>query len=238
MARGAILAVLVLVGCAAAGEADDARGPDPLPVDEPSPPDATAPAVEPGLDGLPVAGPGALGRFERPGVADLGPARAYAGGWEIGDCWDAVEPTGDEVGDVLEDFALVDQHGETVHLHDFCDRTVLLATAGMWCGWCQDLAAEHEDWVQTWADDGFFVITLLHEDIDGQDPTVENLVEWADAFGLSTPVLADPGAEVTSRFLPSRGSPHSENLLLPGVELAIRNGEVTAAVIEDALYGE
>lgn len=54
----------------------------------------------------------------------------YAGGWKKGDCRNDIDPTGDDVGEVAYDFALVDQYGDTVHLHDFCDRTVMLEFSG------------------------------------------------------------------------------------------------------------
>lgn len=53
----------------------------------------------------------------------------YQGGWKKGDCG-TIEPTGDDVGDVAEDFAITDQYGDTVHLHDFCDRVVLIEFSG------------------------------------------------------------------------------------------------------------
>jgi hypothetical protein len=65
--------------------------------------------------------------------ADVGgPDRYPQGGWPIDDgCWH-LDPTGSEPGDVAEDFALVDQFGQTVHLHDFCEHTVLLVSAAYW----------------------------------------------------------------------------------------------------------
>jgi len=53
----------------------------------------------------------------------------YAGGWAIDACREDVESTGYEVGDIAENFALVDQFGDTVELHDFCNRVVLLKGA-------------------------------------------------------------------------------------------------------------
>ena len=37
-----------------------------------------------------------------------------------------MEPTGNDVGDTAENFALTDQFGDTVHLQDFCGRPLLL----------------------------------------------------------------------------------------------------------------
>lgn len=54
----------------------------------------------------------------------------YTGGWRKGACRDEVSPTGNRPGEVAEDFALVDQFGDTVHLHDFCDRVVLIEFSG------------------------------------------------------------------------------------------------------------
>lgn len=56
----------------------------------------------------------------------------YTGGWAIGDCRDSIVGTGANVGDIANDFALLDQHGDTLHLHDFCDREVLLVSAAFW----------------------------------------------------------------------------------------------------------
>jgi len=56
----------------------------------------------------------------------------YEGGWPIADCHADIEGEGGEVGDIVENFRLMDQHGETVRLHDFCDRTILLVACAFW----------------------------------------------------------------------------------------------------------
>ena len=56
----------------------------------------------------------------------------YAGGWSIAACRDTVVSTGNEVGDIAEDFTLLDQFGDSVRLHSFCDRAVLLVGAAFW----------------------------------------------------------------------------------------------------------
>ena len=51
----------------------------------------------------------------------------YIGGWtKDAACRFDVQSTGNGVGQVADDFALVDQFGDTVHLHDFCGRGVLI----------------------------------------------------------------------------------------------------------------
>ena len=68
-------------------------------------------------------------------VADTGEeeeVRYYEGGWSMGACEDDIEATGNEEGEVAEDFALRDQYGEVVRLHSFCDRVVYLVGAAFW----------------------------------------------------------------------------------------------------------
>jgi len=56
----------------------------------------------------------------------------YAGGWSIGACRDSVQSTGDEEGDIANDWSLPDQFGEDIRLHSFCDRAVLIVAAAFW----------------------------------------------------------------------------------------------------------
>ncbi len=79
----------------------------------------------------------------------------YTGGYNVGFCDTPPEPTGPtgrvegwfapddgpaewyewavyQEGDVVDDFAWRDQHGETVHLYSFCGQTVMLAFAAFW----------------------------------------------------------------------------------------------------------
>ena len=51
----------------------------------------------------------------------------YKGGWgKDMDCRFDMEPTGNAVGEIADNFALTDQFGDTVNLQDFCGRPLLL----------------------------------------------------------------------------------------------------------------
>ena len=53
----------------------------------------------------------------------------YTGGWPIdGVCRDSTSGTGNNVGDVAQDWDLPDQFGDNVRLHDFCAKTILLVS--------------------------------------------------------------------------------------------------------------
>ena len=55
----------------------------------------------------------------------------YTGGWvKDSECRYDVASTGNEAGQIAENFALVDQYGDTVLLHDFCDTVLLIEFAG------------------------------------------------------------------------------------------------------------
>ena len=56
----------------------------------------------------------------------------YTGGWAMGSCRGDLTDTGWAVGEVAQNFALMDQFGDTVRLHDFCDRAVMLVAAAFW----------------------------------------------------------------------------------------------------------
>lgn len=56
----------------------------------------------------------------------------YAGGWKIDACRDDIQPTGNTAGEVANDFSLLDQHGDQVTLHSFCDQVVYMVFAAFW----------------------------------------------------------------------------------------------------------
>ena len=61
-----------------------------------------------------------------------GDEHPYPGGWTIDACRSSIESTGNAVGQVAMDFALPDQFGDTVHLHDFCNRVIYLVFGAFW----------------------------------------------------------------------------------------------------------
>ena len=58
--------------------------------------------------------------------------RPYLGGWPMDACADEIVGEGYDKGQIAPDFELIDQFGDAVRLYDFCDHTVLLASAAFW----------------------------------------------------------------------------------------------------------
>jgi peroxiredoxin len=160
----------------------------------------------------------------------------YQGGWAMGACRHDVAPTGNDVGDVAEDFELEDQFGENLHLHDFCDREVLLVSAAFWWSSCQAEAPNLEGWFKKFEDKGFIVITLLGQNLAGGTPTKQELGEWADTFGLTHPVVADPGWGVTGRFVDGTTiNLPAMHQMAAGMEVLRRDTVVGEDQVRDAL---
>ena len=111
--------------------------------------------------------------------------------------WPSSEPPntlkgeGFSEGQVPNDFRFPDQNGDEVSLWQFYGSLILLDISTMWCGPCQQIAKDVDE---TWKDhreDGFMYLTLLPEDLEGGAVGEEDLLEWAEGFGIEAPVIAD-----------------------------------------------
>ena len=56
----------------------------------------------------------------------------YQGGWGKDSCRNDIVSTGNDIGQIAENFKLPNQHDEAVQLHDFCGRTVFMVTSAFW----------------------------------------------------------------------------------------------------------
>jgi len=155
----------------------------------------------------------------------------YTGGWEIGSCRNDLEGTGDTVGTTAYQFELMDQFGDTVRLHDFCNRTVLLVSSATWCGPCQAEAPELGGWFDEHEVDGLMVITLLGENGAGQSPATDDLMAWATDYGLGHPVVADAGWDVTYRYVPPSFGIPTQHLIGPGGEILATDAFLSEAEV-------
>jgi hypothetical protein len=117
------------------GEGADASTGDPAQIDggavddAPMQEDGGPPADGGSHDDAPhTTGPPALDTGDGGGAGES----PYQGGWDIGDCQDEVVATGTQIGQVVPDFQLTDQFGDTVRLHDFCHKAVFITDGAFW----------------------------------------------------------------------------------------------------------
>jgi len=129
-------------------------------------------------------------------------------------------------GDVPPDFRMIDQLGDEVSLWQFYGHLIIVDISALWCGPCQDLAEEVEHTQEAYADDGVTYMTLLPENLTNDPPTLDELEYWADAFGISAPVLSDD--EEWSYNVVTPGSTSGfPRLMLIGRDMRIIDAEIT-----------
>jgi len=158
--------------------------------------------------------------------------KSYLGGWAIGDCSEDIDSTGNDVGDIAVDFERIDQFGEAVRLHDFCDRLVLVVMAAMWSGASVEAQIDYAALFDTYADDGLMILTLLGENTLGEAPGVEDLDQWVVGNGATHPVLSDPDYEISLRYLGQTAATLPQvSMIGPGGEILGISPEVSEATI-------
>lgn len=122
-------------------------------------------------------------------------ADSYACGWPKAD---PAAYDGDyraAVGETLPDGLFPDVCEDTVRLHDFAGRYLIIDISAMDCGPCQSAAEDEPAFVAAMADEGLEVeiITLLAPSLSetAYTASTEEIQTWIDAFGLESPVLGD-----------------------------------------------
>lgn len=118
-------------------------------------------------------------------------------GWGVTAPPEGLVGEGYGIDEVVPDFLLPDQFGDDVSLWQFYGSVVVMDVSTMWCAPCIDLARTTEDTFEHYQGDGFMYVTVLQETVDNQPPEQSHLVQWADEFGITAPVVADGAKDGT-----------------------------------------
>jgi thiol-disulfide isomerase/thioredoxin len=148
---------------------------------------------------------GCVPRLTSPADTDTGPV----GSWEAPvNTWPVAAPPADLVGegftagDLVPDFRLVDQFGDEVSLWQFYGDVIVLDISTMWCSPCRDLAETTAETQEDYEAEGFMYLTILPENVEGENPTPEDVVAWVETFEIASPVVADPDKGYTAGAVP------------------------------------
>ena len=88
------------------------------------------------------------------------------------------------------DFSLIDQFGDTFTLYDNFATVMVIDFSTMWCSVCKNIAPDVQDFQDEYGPNGFLWVTVLIDNATGGEPTLEDIENWADTYGIETsPVL-------------------------------------------------
>lgn len=145
---------------------------------------------------------------------DVDPGTSGPSTWTAPDNdWPVSEPPaglageGFQEGEVVPDFRLLDQKGQTVSLWQFYGKIVVLDISTMWCSPCRELAEGAEETWQAFADDGFVYLTVLPENVGRETPSLDDLNAWAGAYGITQPIVSDPDRAFSEDAVPGEAFP-------------------------------
>ena len=82
------------------------------------------------------------------------------------------------------DFDAVDMFGNNPNLSDLYGQPIVLDLSAMWCGPCQDAAANLQDSAHSVP--GVTFLTILIEDNTGAPPDATDIESWMNSYGITT----------------------------------------------------
>ena len=92
-------------------------------------------------------------------------------------------------GDIVDNFTMVDHHGQMIDLYSFCGKHIMLVLGQEWCPPCEDLSHQVQGIQDTYGD-RVQIIEILTADNNYNEPTQDVLQGWAESGGITTiPVL-------------------------------------------------
>lgn len=109
---------------------------------------------------------------------------------------------GASVGDALQEWSLLDQHGCRTDWQQFLGAVTMLDVSSVWCGPCNEAAASSMEVFEAIRAQhrAAWLITVLVQDEFAGPATVSDAEEWAERYALEYPVVVDEGEAVRNAY--------------------------------------
>ena len=106
-----------------------------------------------------------------------------------------------ETGQIMPDITLLDRCGEPIHMHGFSGWALALYFGTAWCSDCAAYAGTAQLSHDAWMQDGILSVWVLTEDVSGQEPNQQDLIQFANQHGMTSVVIvSDPGWHFANHF--------------------------------------
>jgi peroxiredoxin len=111
------------------------------------------------------------------------------------------EGTGADVGDLVPDFALVDQNDDTFCMSQLFGAALVLDFSTIWCGPCNDAAEEAPELLAAARQIGpTWFVNVMTQNAAGAPASHADVVWWAENYGLEFPVGLDASEAVADAY--------------------------------------
>ncbi len=171
------------------------------------------PSFAPGAEAaIPGAGEGGL-------LGSLSPLVAAASAGEVA----ALPPVGLDAGFLAPDFASVTPDGTAIGLEDARGNVIILNFWATWCGPCRVEMPEMQAIYEARRAEGLEILAI------NRGESVEAVTAFQEEFGLTFPLLMDPGESITARDYQVMSMPTTYVLDANGVIVVRHFGAVTEA---------
>ncbi len=141
---------------------------------------------------------------------------------------------GTRLGQKALDFTLTDQNGKKVSLHDYEGKVILLDITAAWCPPCRAEADDSMRMYRANEAEGFVIVSVLVESENREPATPSDARRWADAYGITYPVLADTDRWVWNRYNEKNAFPLNliidRDLVIKFKRVGFRQGMLDTAV--------
>ena len=81
-------------------------------------------------------------------------------------------------------FSAIDAEGSDVEFYNLKNKPIVIDIGAMWCGPCQLAASDIQEIQDKYSEDELIYLTLLVDNLSGEEPTVSDLNRWKEQFDI------------------------------------------------------